>query len=61
MAFFYIWILERYRALLTNNDPDPPDIGNLPFSGQISLYYVLWIILVSVNFALLPIKAPTPE
>ena len=32
--------------MLTNDDPNPPHIGNLPFSDQISLYYVLWIILV---------------
>ena len=41
--------------LLTNDDPNPPHIGNLPSGDLISLYYVLWIILVQTDFVLLPI------
>ena len=35
----------------------PPHIGNLPSGDLISLYYVLWIILVQTDFVLLHIPA----
>ncbi len=37
--------------MLTSDDPNPPRIGNLPIDDLISLYYVLWIILVQIELA----------
>ena len=38
--------------MLTSDDPNPPHICNLPIDNLISLYYVLWIILVRLDFSL---------
>ena len=38
--------------MLTSDDPNPPHIRNLPIDNLISLYYLLWIILVRIDFSL---------
>ena len=38
--------------MLTSDDPNPPHICNLPIDNLISLYYLLWIILVRIDFSL---------
>ena len=38
--------------MLTSDDPNPPHICNVPIDNLISLYYVLWIILVRTDFSL---------
>ncbi len=38
--------------MLTSDDPNPPHICNVPIDNLISLYYVLWIILVWIDFSL---------
>ena len=44
--FTIFGFLEGIVVLLRSNDPNPPQIGNVPSSNLISLYYLLWIILV---------------
>ena len=38
-------------GMLTSNDPNPPQIGNLQVNNLISLYYVLWITPVRDRFS----------
>ena len=45
--------MEGIVVMLTSDDPNPPHIGNLPVNNLISLYYVLRIILVRIDFSII--------
>jgi hypothetical protein len=45
--------MEGIVGMRTSDDQIPRHIGNLPIDNLISLYYVLWIILVRIDFCLI--------